>query len=293
VVLAVLTGVIAVRSAVSGWPMIERTLESSSQVAVRLAVLLIFGLVALAGELGLDLLLGGFMAGLITRQALRGREVEVFESKLTAVGYVIQWIFDRDNLVYVFGLVAVMVTVGTFTARRRARRVPGAFWPLFTALTVAAGSTLGLVVALGVFDPEPRFLVPVGGIVIGNAMTASAVALNRLGDEVRSRAREIEATLALGATATEAARPLIRASLRTGLIPLLDQTKTTGLVAFPGIMVGSLLAGADPVDAVRLQLVILYALLGAVSLSALTAMALTYRNFFTPAHQLRELPEES
>lgn len=87
VVLAVVTGVVAVRSAVRGWPMLERTLESSSQVAVRLAVLLIFGLVALAGELGLDLLLGGFMAGLITRQALRGLEVEVFESKLTAVGY--------------------------------------------------------------------------------------------------------------------------------------------------------------------------------------------------------------
>jgi Kef-type K+ transport system membrane component KefB len=87
VVLAVLTGVVAVRSAVRGWPLLERTLESSSQLAVRLAVLLIFGLVALASELGLDLLLGGFMAGLITRQALRGLEVEVFESKLTAVGY--------------------------------------------------------------------------------------------------------------------------------------------------------------------------------------------------------------
>jgi Kef-type K+ transport system membrane component KefB len=87
IVLAVLTGVVAVRSAVRGWPLIERTLESSSQVAIRLTVLLIFGLVALAGELGLDLLLGGFMAGLIMRQALHGREVEVLESKLTAVGY--------------------------------------------------------------------------------------------------------------------------------------------------------------------------------------------------------------
>jgi putative ABC transport system permease protein len=139
-----------------------------------------------------------------------------------------------------------------------------------------------------VFDPKPRFLVPVGGMVIGNAMTAAAVALNRLGDEMRAQAREIEATLALGATATEAVRPLIRRSLRSGMIPLIDQTKTTGLVAFPGIMVGSLLAGAHPQDAVRLQLVLLYALLGAVSIAALTAMALTYRNFFTADHQLRE-----
>jgi Kef-type K+ transport system membrane component KefB len=87
VAVAVFTGVLAVRSAWKGWPLIERTLETSSQLAVRLAVVLVFGLVALAAELGLDLLLGGFVAGMITRVALRDREVTVFDSKLTAVGY--------------------------------------------------------------------------------------------------------------------------------------------------------------------------------------------------------------
>lgn len=87
VALAVVTGIFAVRSAWRGWALIERTLESSSQLGVRLAVVLVFALVALASELGLDLLLGGFVAGMITRLALRGRELHVFESKLTAVGY--------------------------------------------------------------------------------------------------------------------------------------------------------------------------------------------------------------
>jgi Kef-type K+ transport system membrane component KefB len=87
VALAVFTGVLAVRSAWRGWPLIEKTFETSSQLAVRLAVVLVFGLVALAAQLGLDLLLGGFVAGMITRVALRGREVAVFDSKLTAVGY--------------------------------------------------------------------------------------------------------------------------------------------------------------------------------------------------------------
>lgn len=87
VALAVFTGVLAVRSTLRGWSLIERTFESSSQLAVRLTVVLIFGLVALANELGLDLLLGGFVAGMITRLALRGREVAIFESKLTAIGY--------------------------------------------------------------------------------------------------------------------------------------------------------------------------------------------------------------
>ena len=87
VVIAVVTGLLAVSSAWRGWPLVERTLETSSQVAVRLAVVLVFGLVALAAELGLDILLGGFVAGMITRLALRKREVGVLESKLTAVGY--------------------------------------------------------------------------------------------------------------------------------------------------------------------------------------------------------------
>jgi len=87
IVMAVLLALVAVRSMFKGWPLLERTFETSSQLAVRFAVVLVFGLVALASELGLDLLLGGFVAGLITRQALQGREVAVFESKLTAIGY--------------------------------------------------------------------------------------------------------------------------------------------------------------------------------------------------------------
>jgi putative ABC transport system permease protein len=209
--------------------------------------------------------------------------------QLTAVGYVIKLIFDRNEIALVIALIAGMALFGAFTARGRARAVPGAFWPLLAALALAGAVTLGLVVALGVFPATPRYLVPVGGMVTGNAMTAAAVALNRLGDEIASSRREIEATLALGATASQAARPILRRSLRSGMIPLIDSTKTTGLVFFPGTMVGMLLAGAEPIDAVRLQLVLLYVLLGGVALAALTAVLLAFRAFFTPAHQLRDV----
>ncbi|MGZ8622112.1 MAG: ABC transporter permease, partial [Solirubrobacterales bacterium] len=170
-------------------------------------------------------------------------------------------------------------------------KVPDALWPLLAALALAAATTLGLVLALGIFPATPRYVVPVGGMVIGNAMTAAAVALNRLGEDVGDRSRELEASLALGATSTQAMNPLVRRSLRSGMITLIDSTKTTGLIFFPGTMVGMLLAGADPVDAVRLQLILLYALLGSVAIAALTATTLARRNFFTAAHQLREQPE--
>ena len=211
--------------------------------------------------------------------------------QLTAIGYVIKVIFEENDLAFVAALLAAMVVFGAITARHRARRVPHAFWPLLLALALAGATTLLLVVALGVFKPQARYLVPVGGMVIGNAMTAAAVALNRLGDDVAEGAAQIEATLALGATASQAMRPLLRRSLRSGMIPLIDSTKTTGLIFFPGTMVGMLLAGATPVNAVRLQLILLYVLLGSVALAALTSVHVAYRNFFTSAHQLRELPQ--
>lgn len=210
--------------------------------------------------------------------------------QLTAVGYVIQAIFDSDSLWLVAALLAGMVSFGTWTARGRAKAVPDATGPIALALAVAAAVTLGIVLALGIFKAEPRYLVPVGGMVIGNSMTAVAVALNRLADEMHEGRHQIEAMLALGATSFQAARAAVARSLRSGMIPLVDSTKTTGIVFFPGTMVGMLIAGAEPVDAVRLQLVLLWVLLGAVALSGLIATSLGYRGFFTDAHQLHEQP---
>src|SRR2546421_6067176 len=104
--------------------------------------------------------------------------------QLTAIGYVIKLIFDQNRIVFVIVLIAAMVLFGAVTAQRRARHVPHAFWPLLIALALAGTTTLALVVALGVFKAQARYLVPVGGMVIGNAMTAAAVALNRLGDDI-------------------------------------------------------------------------------------------------------------
>ncbi len=87
VLLALALALVSVRLAWRGWPALERTFEASSQLAVRITVVLVFGLVLLAGKLGLDVLIGGFVAGMIVRLALKGRELQVFESKLTAVGF--------------------------------------------------------------------------------------------------------------------------------------------------------------------------------------------------------------
>ena len=209
--------------------------------------------------------------------------------QLTALGYVVKLIFDAESAVFALALVGAMVVFGAFTAAGRARHVPGALGILLVALGSAVLATVGVVLAVGIFDATPRILIPLGGMIVGNSMAGSAVALARLGDDVRSASGEIEARLALGASSQQAIRPVARRSLQSGMTNVVDSTKTAGLVFIPGTMLGMLLAGADPVDAVRLQVILFYLLLGSVAIAAVLAVTLATRRLFTPAHQLREL----
>jgi putative ABC transport system permease protein len=190
----------------------------------------------------------------------------------------------------VIPVLAAMVVFGALTARGRAQRVPNVFWVLLFALGVSVVATLGLALAVGALPATTRTLIPVGGMVIGNAMTAAAVALSRLQHEVETSAPEIEARLSLGATARQAIDPVLRRSLTAGMINVIDSTKTAGLVFIPGTTVGMLLAGAAPLDAVQLQLILFYLLVGGVAIAVVLAVSLAYRSFFTTAHQLRDQP---
>ena len=209
-------------------------------------------------------------------------------AQLVAVGYVLKLIFDAGHVAWTLPLLATMVVFGAFTARNRARNVPHALPILVVALGASAAATLGVALLTGALHADARSLIPVGGMTIGNAMASAAIALNRLGDEFSRSAGEIEARLSLGATAHEAAAPVVRRSLVSGMIGVIDSTKTAGLVFFPGTMVGMILAGAAPLNAVRLQLILFYLLVGGVTISVVIAVSLASSRFFTPAHQLRD-----
>ncbi len=129
-------------------------------------------------------------------------------------------------------------------------------------------------------------------MVIGNSMNAASLTLTRIRDDLHEQRPKVEAALALGATSRQAVAPILRTALQRALIPLIDATKTTGIIFLPGAMVGMIIAGADPLEAARLQIVVLYMLLGSVSIAAILVALLSYRSFFTPHHQLRSEPLE-
>ncbi len=210
--------------------------------------------------------------------------------QLAAIGYVIELVFGLESLGYVLLLLAVMVGFAGWTSARRARGVPRALALATVSVGAAAVCTLGLLLLLGVVPPTGRYLIPLGGMVVGNSMNTTSLTLGMIRDDVRVRRREIEASLALGATSRQAVAPILKSSLRNAMIPLVDSTKTAGIVFLPGAMAGMIIGGADPLEAVRLQMVVLYMLLGSVSIAAIIAGLLSYRAFFTSRHQLQSGP---
>lgn len=209
--------------------------------------------------------------------------------QLMAIGYVIDLIFGAERFVWVVLMVVAMVVFATATSARRVRTLPGSWWIMAVAIGLATALTLGLMLALGIIDPQARYVIPIAGMVVGNSMTVASVTVLRLLEDARDQRPRIEAALALGATPRQAADNVIRGSVRLAMVPIIDSTKTMGIVFLPGAMTGMILAGADPLEAVKLQVVIMYMLTAATALSATAAALLAPRRLFTPQQQLRRL----
>ncbi|WP_432089276.1 ABC transporter permease [Streptomyces sp. bgisy095] len=180
--------------------------------------------------------------------------------QLIAVSFLIGWVVRALPLLLCFLL--LMYAVAVRTAGRRVVPAPGRSWP-WAALPIGAG-VLPVVVTLlltGVLPLRGIALVPITGILIGGALTATVFAGRRALDELATRHGEVEAGLALGLTDREARTEVARPAAADALLPGMDQTRTVGLVTLPGAFVGMLLGGASPLEAGAVQLFVLVALL--------------------------------
>ncbi len=242
------------------------------------------------GDIALSLLLVLFAAAISRWQRVgleRDMAVATLRSfvQLLAVGYVLEFVFTGHGWLTPLAL-AVMVATAALTSGARARRVPGSRLVAAASVSVATAATLGVLAAARIVPVSPRAIVPLGSMVITAAMNTTSLVMTRLHDDLAANRREVEARLSLAQSSHQAALPWLRASLRSAMLPSVDQTKVVGLVALPGAMTGMILAGASPLAAIRLQLVVMYMLLGGNAFAALVAATLTARRLFTPTHQL-------
>lgn len=247
----------------------------------------------MSDELVMGLAGAGFAVAAVALSAhLRlglGRELAVAAIRavvqLTAVGLAIALIFEVEPLAFVF--VAVMATTAGLTAGGRLKGLPRARGRALTAIAVPALGATGILLAVGAFDVTPRAAVPTAGILIGGAMAATTLSGRRLLEALTDEAGDIEARLCLGDSARTALEPAIRKAVRTGLVPVIDQTRSVGLVALPGTFVGLVLGGASAGEAAATQLVVLLSLL-AVELAAGALLAeLVQRAVILPGERVR------
>lgn len=242
---------------------------------------------------GIALVLVALAVGVSWRRGLRlERELLVATVRaivqLAILAAVIDLVFGRVGLAAL--VLVAMLAAASWTSGRRMSGIPGAMLIALEAIGISAGVAIAVMFGIGAFELEPRFLIPLAGIAIGNCMTATSLAGARLRDELVDKTQEVEARLALGVPVNVALAPYVRRAATTGLIPMIDATKNVGLIVLPGAFVGMILGGASPRAAAEVQLVVLFMLLGAVSLAGMIATLLVGRAFVAPGERLL-LPE--
>jgi UDP-glucose/iron transport system permease protein len=210
--------------------------------------------------------------------------------QLVAVGYAIAFLIAAQRWYLVVLALLVMLIAATITATDRQKRGRAALFVISgTAMLLGAGLTLVYVDAVVLrLRPwyDPQYVIPLFGMIIGNAMNGAALAAERLNSEMALRRGEVESYLALGASPARASAEAVRRALIAALIPTVNMLMVVGLVSLPGMMTGQIIAGSSPMTAVRYQIVVVFMLAGAVAVTSVIVALWYRRTFFTPAEQL-------
>jgi|UniRef100_A0A2N9IZA5 putative ABC transport system permease protein len=232
------------------------------------------------------------MAVLLSYMQKLGLEKEMVYSivraflQLSVIGFVLQFIFSQNNRGWIILAYLFMVSVAGYTAGQRAKHVPRGKYVAGASILAGTAVTMLVLVVLNVFPFTPRYIIPVAGMMVGNAMTVTGVTMKRLRDDIRTQMNLVETALALGATPRQATLQQVKRALVIALSPVLDNAKTVGLISLPGAMTGLIMGGASPLEAIQLQIVVMNMLIGASTVSSIFSTYLCWPSFFTKAFQL-------
>ncbi|MGY2050242.1 ABC transporter permease [Methylobacterium sp. JK268] len=213
--------------------------------------------------------------------------------QLVGVGYLLRAVFSLDHPAATALVILVMTLVAAReVAARPERRLRGLAMLGISlgGVLLATLATAGLALATAIRPTpwyDPRYAVPLAGIVLGSVLNAASLALDSLLAGLARERAAVEAQLALGTPFRQAVAGPFRTALRRGLLPVVNQMSAAGLVTLPGTMTGQILAGMDPVEAVKYQILLLFLLTGASGLAALAVTALALRRLTDSRERLR------
>jgi len=207
--------------------------------------------------------------------------------QLLAAGYLLHLIFALKSP---WPVLLILVVMGVFAIQTVASRVQTRMPRFYTIVTSSIFIGCGVMtfffchIVVGL-EPwyDPRYLIPLTGMIIGNSMTGASLAAERLASEMKERRDEIETALCLGASSRTAAFDLVRSAFRAALIPSINSMAAMGIVFLPGMMTGQILSGTEPMIAVKYQIAIMCAITGSVAVTSLLILIQGRRAYFTGA----------
>lgn len=207
--------------------------------------------------------------------------------QLVIVGFVLKSIFDVNNRWLTLLMVLFICVNAAINARKRSQNIDNAFVIALVSIFSGTVITLTILVLSGAIAFVPMQVIPITGMIAGNAMVAVGLCFSNLNQRFSDNHQKIMEMLSLGASVKLASGRIIADSIRTAMIPTVDAAKTVGLVSLPGMMSGLIFAGIDPLKAIKYQIMVTFMLIGTASLSTIIAVWLSYRRFYNARAQLK------
>lgn len=211
--------------------------------------------------------------------------------QLILTGYVLAYVFENSHPSYTIIAIAFMEIFAIYNVFKRSKLNLSSKMKKIIAISMLFGTVTSLVYFLFVvirISPwyNPRYFIPIGGMVVGNSMTGITLGVTRLVDGMTNQKDLIETSLMLGATPKTASKVIVDKAFDSAILPTINSMVGMGIVFLPGMMTGQILSGVSPVTAIEYQIAIMLGILGSVALTVILFVQLGYKTFFNEEHQL-------
>lgn len=205
--------------------------------------------------------------------------------QLLIVGMILTFVFDSHNALYTILMILVMIAAASQNVIKKGTRIPGIKWIIILTLTTVEVVSMAIMLGFGILDFVPQQIIPISGMIIGNCMVLSLLFVNKFTDELERSEETITLILSFGGQPKDAVSRTLKSSIQTSMIPTIESQKTIGLVQLPGMMSGLIIGGADPMEAVMYQLLILFLILTNATFASAMVGYLSYPKLFNQRMQ--------
>lgn len=206
--------------------------------------------------------------------------------QLAVIGYVLTYLFKVNNGIVTIVMVMIMAFNASWNAHKRSNHIPHSLRISIISIFTSTFLTLGVLVLAGSIKFIPSQIIPIAGMICGNAMTTIGLCYRNLNSLFRDQRQQVLEKLSLGASPKQASISILREAIKSGMQPSLDSAKTLGIVSLPGMMSGLMFAGTMPLTAIMYQIMVTFMLVATTSISSYLATFLAYKEFFNDAKQL-------